>query len=143
MITELCTCCGEGGRGFNKAHPTVWFGCHCLGVRRCGDCSRCFEHCLCVPAEQRLEALARERTLLNQLIGEARSLAQALGIDEAYGVLNDDTIGRVEQQLRVRYLAFKRFRRRLDQFFDVDHNRQGVERRLDAAQLTVESHRLH
>src|ERR1044072_1109134 len=106
MITELCTCCGQGGRGFFQASPQVWAGCHCLGVRRCGDCSCCFEHRLCVPAEQRLEALARERTLSNQLIGEARSLAQALGIDEAYGMLDDDTIARVEQLLRVRYLAF-------------------------------------
>jgi hypothetical protein len=143
MITELCTCCGEGGRGFNEAHPQVWFGCHCLGVRRCGDCSRCFEHCLCVPAEQRLEALARERALINRSIGEARSLAEALGINEMREPLGDDTIRRVEQLLRVRYLAFKRFRRRLDQFFDVDHDRQGVERRLDAARFTVESAGTH
>jgi hypothetical protein len=141
MSTELCTCCGEGGRGFNETHPQVWIGCQCLGVRRCDDCSNCFEHCLCTPVEQRLEALDREAAATRESVAEARHLAAALGIDEVHGTLNDDTIGEIEQLLRARYRAFRRLRRRIDHLFDIDHIRQSVERRLAPEVITVESDR--
>lgn len=139
MITQLCTCCGQGGRGFNEAHPQVWIGCQCLGVRRCEDCSNCFEHCLCTPVEPRLEALDREAVALRESIAEARHLAAALGVDEVHGTLNDDTLCEIEQLLRARYRAFRRLRRRVGHLYEVEHHRQSVERRLTAELITVES----
>ena len=141
MITELCACCGHGGRGFLQASPQVWAGCQCLGVRRCEDCSSCFEHCLCTPVEQRLEALDREAAALRESVAEARHLVAALGIDEVHGTLNDDTLGEIERLLRARYRAFRRLRRRVDHLFDIDHIRQSVERRLTSELITVASDR--
>lgn len=142
MSTELCTCCGHGGRGFLQASPQVWAGCQCLGVRRCEDCSGCFEHCLCTPVEQRLEALDREEAATRESIAEARHLAAALGIDEVHGTLNDDTLCEIERRLRARYRAFRRLRRRIDHLFAIGHTRQSVERRLAPEVITVESDRL-
>jgi hypothetical protein len=141
MITELCTCCGNGGRGFLQASPQVWSGCQCLGVRRCDGCSSCYEHCLCAPVERRLEALDREEAALRESIAEARHLAAALGIEEVHGTLNDDTICEIEQLLRARYRAFRRLRRRINHLFDLEHTRQSVERRLAPEVITVESGR--
>lgn len=141
MVTELCTCCGHGGRGFIQAHPQVWTGCRCLGIRRCEDCSRCYEHCLCVTPEQRLEALEREEVPIRRLVDEARRLAEGLGIEEMSGKLTDDTMWKIEQELKLRYQAFRRFRRRVDRLIEIDVNRQSVEDRADAELITVESDR--
>jgi hypothetical protein len=141
MITELCTCCGLGGRGFNEQRPEVWTGCQCLGIRRCESCSNCYQHCVCVTAEARFEALDREEEAVRALMAQARRLAEALGIDEMYGALNEDTVWQIEQRLRVRYLTFKRFRRRFDHLLDIHMNRQSVEWRAQAELITVESDR--
>ncbi len=124
-----------------ESHPNIWMGCRCPGIRRCADCTHCYEHCLCVTPEARLEALDREEAPIKQSIEEARQLVVALGVEEIYGTLNEDTLWKIEQLLRARYRAFKRFRRRINQQIEISINRQSVERRIATDVITVKSDR--
>lgn len=141
VITELCSCCAQGGRGFNQMYPNVWAGCQCLVIRRCTDCSCCYEHCLCVSPEQRLASLGREDLLIRRSIDEARSLAATLGVDEIHGTMNEETMLEVEQMLKLRYKAFRRYTRRVYQLFQLQFDREMVERRLETDTITVEPDR--
>lgn len=141
MTQEICSCCGRGGRGFLEAAPNVWTGCRCLGIRRCADCSLCYEHCLCVPHGERMAALEREEESAKALVEEARQLAIALGVDEMHGRLTEGTMWKIEQLLSARHRAFRRFRRRIGRVIDVDINRQSVERASSSDVITVESDR--
>ncbi len=144
-MTERCTCCGQGGRGFWRTAPRVWGGCQCLSLRRCPHCACCYEHCRCVSLEQRLAALDREDLLVRRSVDEARCLFAALSLKAASslkaafaGSLNEEALIRIGQTLRAR--AFRRYCRRLDQLHQVTLDRELVGRRRgpDAAPLVSE-----
>ncbi|HEV2802454.1 MAG TPA: hypothetical protein VGW12_18430 [Pyrinomonadaceae bacterium] len=64
-----------------------------------------------------MNSLDREDLLIRRSIDEARSLAAALGVDEIHGTMNEETMLQVEQLLKLRYKAFRRYTRRVYQLY--------------------------
>lgn len=127
-FTETCACCGRGGRGAISEFPKLWTGCPCLGMAKCADCARCYEHCACVSLEERVSRLDREEKRACELNGEAYDLAVRLGVSELEGGgLTESRLAEIEKGLRVRYMAFVRLRRRADAQMALTANKARLE----------------
>lgn len=140
---KTCQCCGKGGRGKADFAPKMWMGCRCPIFGECVTCSKCFEHCECIPLEQRIDLLAKEEASRQPLVDEAINLAVRLGIESVESGFTEEELGDLENSVRRQYLAVKRLKRRWNKWAELYSMKHNLETELVKDAQDLESDRIN
>lgn len=105
----------------------------------CASCGKCYEHCKCLPLDERIARLAKEEEVRQPLVDEAITLAVKLGVESVEDGFTESELVELENTTRRQHLAVKRLRRRWDRWAEIHSIKHNLENELASDAQHVDS----